>query len=169
VEIGKRMGARVIAAASSAEKLDLARAHGADETVNYAQVDIKQAVKALAGERGVDVIFDPVGGDLAEPAFRTMGWDGRYLVVGFAAGTIPAIPLNLPLVKTASIVGVTWGMHSRREPDIHAANMAQLYDWYERGGLRPAIGARFAFDESRAAIRWIMDRKAQGKVVIEMA
>ena len=169
VEIGKRMGARVIAAASSAEKLDLARAHGADETVNYAEVDIKQAVKALAGERGVDVIFDPVGGDLAEPAFRTMGWDGRYLVVGFAAGTIPAIPLNLPLVKTASIVGVTWGMHSRREPDIHTANMAQLYDWYEQGGLRPAIGARFGFDESRAAIRWIMDRKAQGKVVIEMA
>ena len=115
------------------------------------------------------VNFDPVGGDLAEPAFRTMGWDGRYLVVGFAAGTIPAIPLNLPLVKTASIVGVTWGIHSRREPDIHAANMAQLYDWYERGGLRPAIGARFAFGESREAIRWIMDRKAQGKVVIEMA
>ncbi|WP_313801876.1 NADPH:quinone oxidoreductase family protein [Sphingobium sp.] len=169
VEVGKLMGAHVIAAASSEEKLTLARAHGADETVNYAQVDLKQAVKALTGERGVDVIFDPVGGALAEPAFRTMGWDGRYLVVGFAAGTIPAIPLNLPLVKTASIVGVTWGVHSRREPDLHAANMAQLYRWYAEGGLCPAVSKRFPFEQSREAIRWMMDRKIQGKVVIEVA
>ncbi|PNP98161.1 NADPH:quinone oxidoreductase family protein [Sphingobium sp. SA916] len=169
VEVGKRMGAHVIAAASTEEKLALARAHGADETVNYAQDDLKQAVKALTGERGVDVIFDPVGGALAEPAFRTMGWDGRYLVVGFAAGTIPAIPLNLPLVKTAAIIGVTWGVHSRVEPDIHAENMAQLYRWYEEGGLRPEVSKRFSFEESREAIRWMMDRKVQGKIVIELA
>lgn len=169
VEIGKLMGAHVIAAASTEEKLALARAHGADETVNYAQADLKRTVKALAGERGVNVIFDPVGGALAEPAFRTMGWDGRYLVVGFAAGTIPAIPLNLPLVKTASIVGVTWGMHSRREPERHAENMAQLYRWYAEGGLRPEISKRFSFEESREAIRWMMDRKVQGKIVIEVA
>ncbi|MFC4593533.1 NADPH:quinone oxidoreductase family protein [Sphingobium tyrosinilyticum] len=169
VEVGKLMGAHVIAAASTDEKLALARAHGADQAVNYSETDLKQAVKALTGDRGVDVIFDPVGGALAEPAFRTMGWDGRYLVVGFAAGTIPAIPLNLPLVKTASIVGVTWGMHSRREPEIHAENMAQLYAWYAEGGLRPEVSKHFPFEESREAIRWMMDRKVQGKIVIEVA
>ena len=169
VELGKLLVARVIAAASTEEKLALARSRGADETVNYAEVDLKQAVKALTDERGVDVIFDPVGGPLADLAFRTMGWDGRYLVVGFAAGTIPAIPLNLPLVKTASIVGVAWGTHSSREPEIHAANMAQLYHWYAEGRLRPEVSKRFSFDQSREAIRWVMDRKVQGKIVIEMA
>ena len=168
VEVGKRMGAHVIAAASSADKLALARAHGADELVDYSEGDLKQAVKALTGERGVDVIFDPVGGALAEPAFRTLGWDGRYLVVGFAAGTIPAIPLNLPLVKTAAIIGVTWGVHSRREPDIHADNMAQLYGWYAEGALRPEVSKRFPFAQSREALRWMMDRKVRGKIVIEL-
>ncbi|WP_197705127.1 NADPH:quinone oxidoreductase family protein [Sphingobium cloacae] len=169
VEVGKRMGARVIAAASSEEKLTLAKAHGADEFVNYADVDLKATIKELTGGKGVDVICDPVGGALAEPAFRSIGWDGRYLVIGFAAGDIPSIPLNLALVKGAAIVGVFWGSFLVREPALHLANVAELYEWYEEGALRPSISKRFSFGESAAAIRWIMDRKALGKVVVEMA
>lgn len=168
VEIGKQMGARVIAAASSEEKLALARAHGADETVNYATADLKAAVKELTGGKGVDVIYDPVGGALADPAFRAIAWNGRYLVIGFAAGDIPAIPLNLPLVKGASIVGVFWGAFLVAEPEENAANIEQLYRWYEAGALKPEISRHFAFDEGAEAIRWIMDRKALGKVVIEV-
>lgn len=168
VEIGKQMGARVIAAASSEEKLALARAHGADETVNYATADLKAAVKELTGGKGADVIYDPVGGALADPAFRTIAWDGRYLVIGFATGDIPAIPLNLPLVKGAAIVGVFWGAFLARDREANASNIEQLYQWYEAGALRPEISRHFAFEQGAEAIRWIMDRKALGKVVIEM-
>lgn len=169
VEIGKQMGARVIAAASSPEKLALARAHGAEITIDYARDDLKSALKDATDGRGVDVVFDPVGGALADPAFRAMAWDGRYLVVGFAAGDIPAIPLNLPLVKGAAIIGIFWGAFLTREPDVNTANVAQLYDWYAQGALRPEISHRFPLDEAVAAIRWVMDRKALGKVVVEMA
>lgn len=169
VEIGKQMGARVIAAASSPEKLALARAHGADDLIDYGQDDLKSALKTLTDGRGVDVVFDPVGGALADPAFRAMAWDGRYLVVGFAAGDIPAIPLNLPLVKGAAIIGVFWGAFLTREGAAHAANLAQLYDWYAQGALRPEISHRFPLEEAAAAIRWVMDRKALGKVVVEIA
>ena len=168
VEIGKRMGARVIAAASSPDKLALARVHGADDLIDYAATDLKGALKALTGGRGVDVVFDPVGGALADPAFRAMAWDGRYLVIGFAGGDIPAIPLTLPLIKGAAIIGVFWGAFLTKEPEANIANIARLYDWYAQGALRPEISHRFPLEDAAAAIRWVMDRKAMGKVVVEM-
>lgn len=168
IEVGKQMGARVIAAASSAEKLALAQAHGADVLIDYGQDDLKSALRTVTDGRGVDVIFDPVGGALADPAFRAMAWDGRYLVIGFAAGDIPALPLNLPLVKGAAIIGVFWGAFLTREPAANADNVATLYDWYRAGHLRPEISHRFVLDEAAAAIRWVMDRKAMGKVVVEI-
>ncbi len=169
VELGKLMGARVIAAASSDEKLDLARAMGADETINYATEDLKTRVKALTGGRGVDVVYDPVGDRLAEPAFRSIAWKGRYLVVGFAGGAIPSLPLNLALIKGASIVGVFWGAFTQVEPSLHAANMAELMGWFRAGQLKPHVSNRFALDDGPAAIRWMMDRKAMGKVILTIA
>ncbi|MBC7520978.1 MAG: NADPH:quinone oxidoreductase family protein [Sandarakinorhabdus sp.] len=166
VELGKLMGANVIAAASSDEKLALCREYGADEVINYATEDLKERVKALTGGRGVDVIYDPVGDRFAEPAFRSIAWNGRYLVVGFAGGAIPSLPLNLPLIKGASIVGVFWGAFTRAEPAVHRDNMAELLAWYRAGKLRPHVSKHFTLDEGPAAIRWMMDRKATGKVVL---
>lgn len=166
VEIAKAMGATVIAGASSAEKLAIARAHGADELINYSAQDLKTTVKDLTGGRGVDVVYDPVGDALAEPAFRSIGWEGRYLVIGFAGGGIPAIPLNLPLVKGASIVGVFWGDFVTRSPEEHQRNMAELYAMHAEGKLRPRISARYPLEDGAAAIRSIMERKVTGKVVI---
>jgi len=168
VEVGKRMGARVIAAASSAEKLALAQAHGADLLIDYSRDGLKEALRAATDGRGVDIVFDPVGGALADPAFRAMAWQGRYLVVGFAAGDIPALPLNLPLVKGAAIVGVFWGAFLKRQPAENAENMALLFSWYQDGLLRPEISHRFPLDDAAAAIRWVMDRKALGKVIVEV-
>ena len=168
VEIGRAMGAKVIAAASTPEKLSFAKAHGAEELIDYSQPDFRDRIKAATGGRGPDVIFDPVGGDLAEPAFRSISPNGRYLVVGFAAGGIPSIPLNLPLVKSASIIGVFWGAFLNRYPQVHAANMERLYGWYREGALNPEISRRFAFEDGAAAIRWVMDRRALGKVVLTM-
>ena len=169
VEVGKAMGARVIAAASSADKLDLAKAHGADACINYAEENLRDAVRALTGGDGPNVIYDPVGGDLAEPAFRSIAPDGRYLVVGFAGGAIPSLPFNIPLLKSASIVGVFWGAFTTREPAAQRDNMAQLFRWYGEGRLRPAIDRRFPLTEGGAAIRYLMDRKARGKVVVEVS
>lgn len=169
VEVAKAMGARVIAGASTAEKLAIAEAHGADELVNYAEQDLKSVVKALTGGKGVDVVYDPVGDKLADPAFRTIGWGGRYLVIGFAGGQIPAIPLNLPLVKGAAIVGVFWGDFVARESALHHRNMAELYAMHAEGKLRPLISARFPIAQGGAAIRMIMDRKVSGKVIVTAA
>jgi len=166
VELGKVMGAKVIAAASSDEKLALCREYGADETINYATEDLKDRIKVLTGGRGVDVIYDPVGDRYAEPAFRGIAWNGRYLVVGFAAGAIPSLPLNLPLIKGASIVGVFWGAFTRAEAPLHRENMAELLEWYRAGKIRPHVSKHFSLDEGPAAIRWMMDRKATGKVVL---
>lgn len=166
VEVAKAMGAKVIAGASTAEKLEVARAHGADELVNYTEQDLKGAVKELTGGRGVDVIYDPVGDALAEPAFRTIAWEGRFLVIGFAGGGIPAIPLNLALVKGASIVGVFWGDFVARAPAEHQRNMAELYAMHAEGKLRPRISARYGLEDGAKAIRSIMERKVTGKVVI---
>ncbi len=166
VELGKLMGARVIAAASSDEKLALCRQYGADETINYSTEDLKERIKALTGGKGVDVVYDPVGDKLAEPAFRGIGWNGRYLVVGFAGGNIPSLPLNLPLIKGASIVGVFWGAFTQAEPALHNENMAELLAWYRAGKLKPHVSRHFSLDEGPAAIRWMMDRKATGKVVL---
>jgi NADPH2:quinone reductase len=168
VELGKVMGAHVIAAASSDEKLALCKEFGADEVINYSTEDLKDRIKALTGGRGVDVVYDPVGDRFAEPAFRGIAWNGRYLVIGFAAGAIPALPLNLPLIKGASIVGVFWGAFTQHEPAVHRANMAELLAWYAEGKLKPHVSRRFPLAEGGAAIRWLMDRKAIGKVVLDV-
>jgi NADPH2:quinone reductase len=169
VELGALMGARVVAAASTEEKLALCREYGAAETINYTEEDLRDGLKRVLGRAKPDVVFDPVGGDFSEPAFRSLGWDGRHLVVGFAAGDIPALPLNLPLVKGSSVVGVFWGAFVQREPDVHRANMAELLGWVEAGRIRPHISKRFPLDRAAEAIRWMMDRKAMGKVIVEMA
>jgi NADPH2:quinone reductase len=166
IEVAKAIGARVIAGASSAEKLAIAKAYGADHFVNYAEQDLKAVVKELTGGKGVDVVYDPVGDKLADPAFRTIGWGGRYLVIGFAGGQIPSLALNLPLVKGAAIVGVFWGDFVSREAAAHHANMAELYAMHAAGQLKPLISARFPIAEGGAAIRMLMDRRAAGKVIV---
>jgi NADPH2:quinone reductase len=166
VELGKLMGAKVIAAASSDEKLDLCREYGADHVINYSTQDLREGIKAAVGGRGVDVVYDPVGDRFAEPAFRSMAWNGRYLVVGFAGGEIPKLPLNLPLIKGASIVGVFWGAFTGHEPQLHAENMQELLRWYGEGRLKPHISKTFPLAQGAEAIRHVMDRKAMGKVVL---
>ena len=166
VEIGKRMGARVIAAASSDAKLAACREHGADETIAYPREDLRERLKALTGGRGVDVVYDPVGGESTEAAFRSLAWRGRLLVVGFANGEIPKLPLNLPLLKGASAVGVFWGDFTRREPEANRANMAQLVAWLAAGELRPHIGARYPLARGAEAIADVRERRAVGKVLV---
>lgn len=166
VELGKVMGATVIAAASTDEKLALTREYGADQTINYSTGNLKDEIRRLTGGKGPDVIYDPVGDRFAEPAFRAIGWNGRYLIVGFAGGNIPSLPLNLPLIKGASLVGVFWGAFTQAEPAVHRANMAELLAWYAAGKIRPHISKHFPLSEGAAAIRWMMDRKATGKVVL---
>ncbi|BDP43501.1 NADPH:quinone oxidoreductase (plasmid) [Deinococcus aetherius] len=166
VMIGKALGARVIAAASTQEKLTLAREHGADETLNYAEGDLRGGLKTLTGGKGPDVIFDPVGGDLAEPAFRSIGWGGRYLVVGFAGGDIPRLPLNLPLLKGASLVGVFWGEFARRDPRGNARNLARLAGWVGDGTIRPLVSERYPLERAPVALRALLDRRVTGKVVV---
>lgn len=166
VELGKVMGAKVIAAASSDDKLALCREYGADETINYSTEDLKDRVKALTGGRGVDVIYDPVGDKYAEPAFRSIAWNGRYLVIGFAAGEIPKLPLNLPLIKGASIVGVFWGAFTAHEPKLHEENMRELLIWYAEGKLKPHVSVQIPLERGAEGIRMLMDRKAKGKVVL---
>ncbi len=169
VELGKAMGARVIAAASTAEKLEAARAAGADEGVNYAEEDLRARMKELTGGAGVDVIYDPVGGDYAEPALRSMGWGGRYLVIGFAAGEIPRIPLNLTLLKSCQIVGVFWGAWLGRAPAEHAANMAELFSFFEAGKLKPHVSARYPLADAQTGLADLAARKAVGKIVLTMS
>jgi NADPH2:quinone reductase len=166
VQIGKAAGARVIAAASSDEKCELCRAQGADATINYGREDLREAIKAATGGKGIDVVYDPVGGDFAEPAFRSIAWRGRYLVIGFAAGPIPAIPLNLPLLKGASIVGVFWGEYSRREPKAAAAMLAELARWYVEGKIKPVIDGTLPMAELKAAYAHMGSRGVKGKVVM---
>jgi NADPH2:quinone reductase len=166
IEIAKIMGARVIAAASSDIKLDVCRNHGADELVNYSHDDWRNRVKQLTGGNGVDVVYDPVGGDIAEPALRLMAWNGRYLSVGFAAGTIPKVPLNLPLLKGYSIVGVFWGEFAMRQKRENQANMQQLFAWLLEGRLNPHISAVYPLKAASAALNELMARRATGKVVL---
>ncbi|UBV45147.1 NADPH:quinone oxidoreductase family protein (plasmid) [Deinococcus taeanensis] len=166
VMIGKALGARVIAAASTDEKLALARAHGADETINYATTDLKDALKTLAGKAGVDVILDPVGDRWAESAFRAIAWGGRYLVVGFAGGEIPKLPLNLPLLKGASVVGVFWGEYARRDPRGNARHLQQLATWVTEGTITPLISARYPLEDAPRALRDLLERRVTGKVIL---
>ncbi len=166
IEIGKAMGARVIAAASSTDKLATCREHGADETINYASEDLRERIKALTGGRGVDVVYDPVGGDFTEPALRSMAWRGRFLVVGFAAGKIPSIALNLTLLKGCSIVGVFWGAFTRNEPQNSARNLQELLAWFEAGKVRPHISAAYPLERAAEALHDLLERRVQGKVVL---
>lgn len=166
VEIGKAIGARVIAAASTDEKLAICREHGADATINYEKEDLREAIKRETGGKGPDVIYDPVGGRFAEPAFRSIGWRGRYLVIGFAAGQIPSLPLNLMLLKGASVVGVFWGDFTRREPQANQAGMQEMMDWLKVGKLRPHISATYGLDEVANALNDMAARKVTGKVLI---
>jgi len=166
IECGKALGARVIACASSAAKLALCREHGADETVDYAAEDLRARLDSIGGKRGIDVVFDPVGGPHTESAFRATAWRGRLLVIGFAAGDIPRLPLNLALLKERAIVGVYWGDWTRREPAKHAANMADLARWIEDGTLRPAITERIGLDRVPDALARMSRRELRGKVVV---
>ena len=166
VELGKLLGARVIAAASSDEKLAFCREHGADETVCYATEDLKERVKALTGGAGADVIYDPVGGAYAEPALRAIAWQGRYLVVGFAAGDIPKIPLNLVLLKGCQIMGVFWGAFVMREPARNRANAEALFAWIAEGRLAPHVDAVFPFARAGEALERLERREVKGKLVL---
>ncbi|RJG25384.1 NADPH:quinone oxidoreductase family protein [Massilia cavernae] len=166
IEIGKALGARVIAAASSEEKLAVCREHGADVTINYETEDLREAVKVATGGKGPDVIYDPVGGKFAEPAFRSIGWRGRYLVVGFANGEIPKLPLNLMLLKGASLVGVFWGEFAKRELKANMAAMRQLMGWMAEGKVRPHISACYKLVDTAQALNDMAARKVTGKVVI---
>ncbi|MEP1538085.1 MAG: NADPH:quinone oxidoreductase family protein [Paracoccaceae bacterium] len=174
IELGKAAGANVIAAVSSAEKAEFCTSLGADKTIVYprtldrdAQKALSAEIKACAGPKGVQVAYDAVGGDYAEPVIRAMGWGGRFLVVGFPAG-IPKIPLNLTLLKSCEIVGVFWGASIRMEPDSHRENMADLFQMYAKGQVRPRISARFPMNEAAKALQLIADRKVQGKVVLTL-
>jgi NADPH2:quinone reductase len=166
IEIGKIMGARVIACASSDDKLDFARAHGADETVNYATDDLREALRRLGGERGIDVVYDPVGGPYAEPALRSLGWEGRYLVIGFAAGEIPKLPLNLVLLKSCDVRGVSWGAWVRREPAAQRELMSDIVRWCAEGKLSAHVHAVYPLAEIAAALKAIAERKVMGKIVL---
>ena len=172
IEIAKALGARVIAAASTEDKLAVCREHGADETLCYGTADtfnataFRDAIKAKTGGKGPDVIYDPVGGVFAEPAFRSIAWRGRYLVVGFANGEIPKLPLNLTLLKGASILGVFWGDFVRREPARHAAAMRELMGWLAAGTIKPHIGARYALADTAQALVDMSQRKIVGKAVV---
>ncbi|HJZ73329.1 MAG TPA: NADPH:quinone oxidoreductase family protein [Vicinamibacterales bacterium] len=166
IEIGKALGARVIACASTDDKLDVCRAHGADETINYATDDLRERINALTDGRGVDVVYDPVGGPFSEPALRSLAWRGRLLVVGFAAGDIPKIPLNLALLKGCSIVGVFWGEFTRREPQRFAESMRQLGRWYADGKLKPHVSQTYPLDRAADALTLMANRQVKGKVVL---
>ncbi|NVJ86512.1 MAG: NADPH:quinone oxidoreductase family protein [Algoriphagus sp.] len=166
VELGKLLGAKVIAAASSEEKLSLCKEKGAELTINYEKEDLKVRIKELTSGKGVDVVYDPVGGKFTEPALRGMTWKGRYLIVGFANGEIPKIPMNLPLLKGCSIVGVFWGQFSKLEPEKSFQNIAQLMQWVQDGKIQQHIGERFSLENSPKALRDILDRKMLGKGVV---
>jgi len=166
IEIGKALGARVIAAASTADKLAVCREHGADDSINYATDDLRERIKSLTDGRGVDVVYDPVGGAYTEPALRSLAWRGRLLVVGFAAGDIPKIPLNLTLLKGCSIVGVFWGEFTRREPQRFAESMQQLGRWYADGKLKPHVSRTYPLERAADALTAMANRQVKGKVVL---
>jgi NADPH2:quinone reductase len=166
IEIGKAMGAKVIACASSADKLEVCAQHGADAGINYATEDMRERIKDLTGGMGVDVVYDAVGGPYTELALRSTAWRGRLLVVGFAAGDIPKIPLNLTLLKGCAIVGVFWGDFARREPKAFAASIAQLGAWFREGKLKPHVSQTFPLAQAADALKLMAARKVKGKVVL---
>jgi NADPH2:quinone reductase len=168
VELGKVMGAKVIAAASSDEKLALCKQYGADELINYKTENLRERIKAITGGKGVDVVYDPVGGELTEAAVRSMAWLGRFLVIGFAAGDIPKIPINLLLLKSSSLVGVYWGAALKADPKAGREDVAELLNWYAEGKLKPCISATFPLERAAEAILAVTNRQTKGKVVVVM-
>jgi NADPH:quinone reductase len=166
VELGKMMGARVIAAASSPEKLEVCRSRGADDAIDYSKEDLREGVKRILGGNGVDVVYDPVGGAISEPAFRSLAWGGRFLVVGFTSGEIAKIPLNLPLLKGASVVGVFLGGFMEKDPDAARAELKLLVEWLAAGRIRPYVSSRYPLERGVEALREVAERRAKGKVVI---
>ena len=166
VEIGKVMGARVIAAASSDEKLAVCKQHGADEVINYSSEDLRERLKELTSGEGVDVVYDPLGGNYSETALRGMAWGGRFLVIGFTTGEIPRIPLNLTLLKGCSIVGVFWGSFTARDPKRSQEHLQELLTWFETGKIKPLISATYPLSRAANALNDMMNRKVQGKVVL---
>ena len=169
IEIGKVLGARVIACASTAEKLAVCKQHGADELINYSTEDLKERIKQITEGRGVDVTYDPVGGAFTEIALRSSAWRGRHLIVGFANGEIPRLPANLTLLKGCSVVGVFWGEYIKREPKKNYQDLTTLFGWLQEERLRPHVGERFALERGGDAIRALMDRRVSGKVVFTIA
>jgi NADPH:quinone reductase len=166
VELGKLMGAGVIACASSDDKLAFAREHGADEVINYARDDLKESLRKLTGGKGADVIYDPVGGPFAEQALRSIAWEGRFLVVGFAAGDIPKLPLNLVLLKSCDVRGVFWGAFTERDPAANRANIAELVRWCAAGRLSAHVHAAYPLEKTAEALKLLAERKAMGKVIL---
>jgi NADPH:quinone reductase len=166
MQVAKALGARVIAAASSDEKCELCRSIGADAAINYSREKLREAITAATGGRGPDVVYDPVGGDLAEPALRSLAWRGRYLVIGFASGTIPSLPLNLPLLKGTAIVGVFWGGFARQEPQAARTVLAELVRWYGEGKIKPVIDQQLPMAELKAAYEYMGSRGVKGKLVM---
>ena len=169
IEIGKALGARVIACASSDDKLAVCRQHGADATINYATEDLRERIKALTDGKGPDVVYDAVGGPYTEPAFRSIAWRGRLLVVGFAAGEIPKLPLNLALLKGASVVGVFWGDFGKREPKQFAESLRQIATWYEQGKVKPHVSQTFPLSRAAEALKLMAARQVKGKVVLTVS
>ena len=169
VELGKIMGARVIAAASTQEKLDLCKKYGADEVINYTKEDLKKRIKELTDDKGADVVYDPVGGDYSEAALRATAWEGRFLVVGFAAGNIPKIPLNLALLKGCQIVGVFWGSFTQREPGKNMQNTMQLIQWFNDKTINPHIHGTYSLQDAPKALNEMRNRNVKGKVIIDMS
>ena len=169
VQIGRLLGARVIAAASTPDKREFARQHGADAVVDYTQTNWRDTLKELTGGHGADVIFDPVGGEVSVQAFRSIAWRGRHLVVGFAAGAIPALPFNLPLLKGGALLGVDLAQLPIREPEVHKRLMSELTAWLVEGQLKPAVGRVFALDDFREAFRTMQTREALGKMVVRIS
>jgi NADPH:quinone reductase len=169
VEIAKAMGATVIAAASTPEKMDLAKKHGADRVINYSEGTLKELIRDGLGIHNVDVVYDPVGGPMAEQATRLLAWGGRYLVIGFAQGEIPKLPINLFLVKQADLLGVLWGLAATKDQKLHRANMAQIFAWFGEGKLTSPIGGRYPLERAIDALGDVMGRRAMGKLVVEVA
>jgi NADPH2:quinone reductase len=168
IELGKHMGAKVIAAASTDEKLALCKKLGADELINYSEVNLKDAIKELTGGKGVDVVYDPVGGDYSEQAIRGMAWNGRFLVIGFASGPIPKIALNLALLKGCSIMGVFWGRFTGEEPDVNLKNIEALWELFASGKISPVVTDSFPIEQYEEAFNCMIERRARGKVILTM-
>lgn len=168
VEIGKQMGATVIAAASTSEKLEVARQHGADHLINYRAENFVERVKAITNGKGADVIYDPVGGDVFDQSLRCIAWEGRLLVIGFASGRIPQVPANLALVKNCSIIGVYWGNYSQKDPATLLQSLQTLLNWYNKGQIKPHIAYEFPLAQTAEALNILLNRQAVGKVVVTM-